>query len=464
MASRVETIPEDFLQHLEKSIAGFEAESDQHKFALARMAWVGLTKINQHSHFPDAMSFSFKELDAAFGRSKFKEVNLRLDLFTFTPNWSKADSYTRGYMFSGRAREAIQDYLDSRSGTVLTRLIMADGKALKKVPAGVASKDKSGVTTRAWVNARSLDRVAVNLTALDRLKRELSGACETHRSEEVALGRSDTPETAAIERTVAMISKIQLLSRTDVCGVGVMAHHYEEAQSGRLYPVGINLASAQSVVKDAALEGHWEYDISNCHFAIASQMASKHGYECVAITNYLRNKDSVRLEISKGAGINKEQAKKCLLALLYGARASKWKDTAIAREIGEAATERLIAVPDFKALMVEIRGAREWILSKCERTARGFVRNAFGKSISDAATMEQQFAHLLQGVEAKALQAAINAYPDDIVLVQHDGFVSRRRLDLADLGAAMRTATGYTHELEEEHLKARPEDYFSTHL
>lgn len=228
VASRVETIPEDFLQHLNKSYTGFEAEKDRHKFALARMAWIGMTKGNQHSHFPDAMSFSYKELDAAFGRSKFTEVNSRLNFFNRTTNWSKDDHHTRGYMFSSRARAAIKEYLDRSSGATLTRLVMADGKALEKIPAGVASKDKSGVTTKAWTNAKALNLVRVNLEALERLKRELAEACEVHRAAEKSLGRSVIPEVAGIERTVAMINKVEVLSRTEAAGLGVMAHHYEE--------------------------------------------------------------------------------------------------------------------------------------------------------------------------------------------------------------------------------------------
>lgn len=464
MASRVETIPEDFLQYLNESYAGFEAESDLHKFAVARIAWIGMTKGNQHSRFPDAMSFSYKVINAAFGRTKFSEVNSRLDFFNRTPSWSKEDGYTRGYMFTFRAREAIKEYLERPTGTALTRLVMADGKALRTAPASIASKDKSGVTTKAWTSAKALSLVSVNLEALERLKRELTVTSETFRAEQAAIGRFVIPELAAIERTIETIGKVQVLSRIELSGVGVIAHRYEEAQSGRLYPLGTSLASAQSIVKDAALEGHWEYDISNCHFAITLQLASLHGYKCVEIENYLENKKVVREGIALVVGALEDQVKTCLLALLYGARATTWHESAIVEAVEVEAAEKLLKEPIFIALKGDIAHARKTILKKCERTVKRSIRNAFGKTISGKFNKGQQFAHLLQGVEAKALQAVINAYPDDIVLVQHDGFVSKRRLDVDELSTVILSATGYHLYLEEVCLKAVPEIYFATRL
>ena len=464
MASRFETVPEDFLQHLNESFAEFSAESERHKFALARMAWIGLTKGNQHSHFHDAISFSSSEIEAAFGRSKFTEVNLRLNFFNRTTNWSKDDGYTRGYMFSSATREVIKKYLDRPARTTLTRLVMADGKALGKIPAGVASKDKKDVTTTAWKSAKALKLVSVNLESLERLKRELMADAAAHRAIEAAIGRLHVPELEAVERTIAMISKVEVLSRAEPSGLGFMAHHYQEAQSGRLYPLGISLASAQSVVKDAALEGRWEYDISNCHFVITLQMALRHGYRCVEIEKYHGGTRAIRQSIADDVGVHVEHVKTCLLALLYGARGTTWRGSAIVETLGEESAAKMLKNPTFLALKGDIAHARKKILKMSERTSKGSIKNAFGKSISNKSKKEQQFAHLLQGVEAKALQSVINAYPDDIVLVQHDGFVSRKRLDVAEISAVLFSATGYNLHLKEVRLKALPGDYFATHL
>ncbi len=63
MSSRVVTIPEDFLNHLVVNIPGFGLESHKHQFELARMAWIGVNKTNQHSHYEDAMTFTHQDLE-----------------------------------------------------------------------------------------------------------------------------------------------------------------------------------------------------------------------------------------------------------------------------------------------------------------------------------------------------------------------------------------------------------------
>ena len=112
----------------------------------------------------------------------------------------------------------------------------------------------------------------------------------------------------------------------------------------------------------------------------------------------------------------------------------------------------------------DIAKARDAVLSKCPKKRTGAIENDFGKSIAAKASPEQKMAHLLQGVEAKALQAVVNRYPDDIVLVQHDGFVSTARLDVDALGEAIFAATGYRLELEERLVVADAQAYFESRI
>ena len=97
--------------------------------------------------------------------------------------------------------------------------------------------------------------------------------CKMHKEQSYSEGVYSFPELASIEAVIAMIMRVQVQSRTETAGLGFMAHRYAEADSGRLYPEGISLASVHGLVKEAALIGQWEYDISNCHFAITAQMA-----------------------------------------------------------------------------------------------------------------------------------------------------------------------------------------------
>lgn len=464
MASRFETVPEDFLNHLRKSIPGFTIESDKHQFELARMGWIGINKANQHSYFVGAMTFQASDLDKTFGRSNFSAVNARINFFRRTADWSKAQKFTRGFFFSEHVRASITGYLALSPWADTTELLMDDGKAVKTIPPSISSKDKSGVTTRAWIAAKKLSPVKVDLEQLLKLKAELGAACDKWRVSEVAAGASSHPELADFERAIEMIGKVSRMAMTTVGGTSQIAHRYEEAQSGRLYPVGISLASVQTVIKDAALTGNWEYDISNCHFDILRQMASSYGFECPAILNYLEHKELTRNTLATQAGIKPLQAKTCLVALIYGARASEWHKNAIPRVIGPDAAKRLYALKLFKDLAREIEQSRKVILSKWARSPKGWLKNAFGKSISGSSKKAAQMAHLLQGVEAKALQAVINLHPHDIILVQHDGFVSCNQLSADALTDAIATATGYHLNLEERVLSFDAFKYFASRM
>jgi hypothetical protein len=67
-------------------------------------------------------------------------------------------------------------------------------------------------------------------------------------------------------------------------------------------------------------------------------------------------------------------------------------------------------------------------------------------------------AHLIQGVEAFMLRTALRLYPDDIILLVHDGFVSTRQLDRERIKKAIKGTVGYDMDLSEEQI-SMPSDY-----
>ena len=460
MASRTETIPEDLLNHLAASIPGFALESDAHQFALARMVWLGDTKRKAHLHFEGAMSFTYQELAKAFGRDKFNAVNSRLSFFSLSENWSRDFGWTKGYWFSEQVRASINRYSE-RSIISETRLIMANGKVLRTLPAAVSSKDMAKATTKGWSSAAGLNSVEVNLEMLELLQKFLKQICQEWRS---GVPPSDLftffPDQATTQRLLNATSQIIQLAKIDVSGCGFVMQHYVQAISGRLYASGISLQTTPSLIKQAALAGMWEYDFSNCHYAILDQMAGSFGHECTAIRKYLADRITTRQCIAAQVGISVEDAKTCLLAVLYGARASEWHENAIPQAISAEAAARLYLVPAFRAIKADISTARKIILKKFPRTANGSLTNACGNAISGKATSAKKLAHLLQGIEAKALQSALELYPNLIVLVQHDGFAAKAKLDISAIVSAVFKATGYKLELKEKRIQVDVDAYF----
>lgn len=464
MAKRTDTVPKDLVNHLCKTIPGFKRESLPHQCELARMVWHGSSKRRRHHHFEGAMSFGYEELAEAFGRnvggSGFDAVNTRLGFFEVTPNWYWEKKLTRGFKFSTLVTQSRNAYLDKRFHKE-TKLLMMSGLAMKTLPPVVASQDMRGNASK-WKAVEMSNRSPVRVDALRELRKWLKGIRNEWREGRAPHGDMFRPITSLefVERLHDMTSEILRMSKTDVAGNGYIATQYVQAQSGRLYAKGINLQTAPTLIKQAALDGLWEYDFSNCHFDILKQMAALHDYQCTAIAHYLATKQATRRAIAEQAGITEAQAKVCLLAIMYGAKASDWHENAIPEEIGQEGARRLYAVPLFAGIHADIKQARSIILKSWKRTANGSLSNMFGKAIAGDAKPEEQLAHLIQGVEALALQTAIKMHPNDIVLLQHDGFASTRRLSDKAIMEAVFQATGYRLELEEKTIRIDPDAQF----
>jgi hypothetical protein len=184
MATRHETVPEDLLMHLQKTIPGFKREVDSGQHALARMVWMGRTKRRRHPHFEEAMSFGYEELAEWFGRGQFHEVNKRLSFFRVSGNWlyklqssHRADeNFTKGYWFTDLVQASCDKYFNRRWRKE-TRLLFIEGqilKAQKTLPAAFASTDTKGKASRvskAAKGSKELRHVPVDLDTLQRLRK-----------------------------------------------------------------------------------------------------------------------------------------------------------------------------------------------------------------------------------------------------------------------------------------------------
>lgn len=460
--------------HLQKTIPGFKREADSCQHALARMVWMGRTKRRRHPHFEGAMSFGYEELEDWFGRGQFTAINDRLGFFRVSDNWlfkleggvRTDDNFTKGYWFTDLVQASRDKYFDRRWRKE-TRLLFIEGqilKAQKTLPGAFASTDTKGKATRisrAAKGSKELRHVPVDLETLGRLRKWLTGI-----KREWLAGRAphdlvtQYPSLVVIERLYELTSQVIRMAKTDVAGHGYIAQQYTESPSGRWYANGVNLQNSSSLIKEAALAGLWEYDFSNCHFDIIKQMAAEYGYECKAIADYLTNKKPTRQAIADQAGISIDQAKVCLLAVMYGARASTWHENAIPEEIGKEAATRLYKVAAFNGIVKDVARARAVILKKWPRTANGSLTNAYGKAISGTDKRARQLAHLIQGAEAKALMVAIDMHPNDLVLLQHDGFVATRKLYVPAITKAVLQATGYLLKLEESQIQVNPDAQF----
>lgn len=441
MGSRDYWVPENFIEALRRKIPGFKDETAQHQTRLAHYAWLAGTSRRKHRDLDGYMSIGHMDLEGSFGRGGFKAINERLAMFEVTGNWSLAKNLTKGYRLTDSVQAVKAKYLNQITPK-LTHLISLDGKAMRTLPAALASKDMDEVTATAWKEAKPLNAIPVDLKRMVELRDHLE---QMPANKSGHLFENATSEDVAYR--LEILGQLIKLAQTTVAGKGFIAHRYAEGRTGRLYARGISLQTAPRIIRKAALHGLYDYDIENCHYAIFYQLAERYGHECRGIKHYLTHKKATREGIALRVGISQEQVKTCLLALMFGARLTDFESNAIPDEIGQVKAMALYLDAEFAAIAEDITEGRRVILKNWPRR-RTTLLNDMKKAVGLKAKPEVRLAHIIQGIEAKALWAAIRLYPDDVVLLMHDGFVATRELDVTLIENAIYQETGYRLELD----------------
>lgn len=447
-------VPEDFIKKLRRELHGFSKLSVGQQAKLGIYIFHAGSPRRQHKLDSAWSSFGYKELSADFGRNGFKRINDSLGVFEVSKNWHHSRGATKRYRLTAPVLAIRTSFLKPRK-KALTRLVTANGKYLRNMPKPIDSKDTDGITATSWREAKVLNKIPMHLDVLLQAHACLSRLKVADTADMFAVAQGE--DIAYLTDT---IEKLLVMARTDVAGRGYLMHRYIESQSGRLYAKGFSLQTAPRVIRKAALHGLYEYDFENCHYAIFSQMASRHGYDCQAIRHYMANKRLVRVGIANRVGISEQEAKQCLLAIMYGARTTEWHENAIPRLLGRCMATRLYQDAQFDAIAQDIRQGRQAIIQGHPRRRTTLV-NAMNKRIRLDQGSDKILAHLMQGIEAKALRVAIDLYPIDVVLLMHDGFITTRPVDMVSLEAAVREITGYDLVLTGEQISIPPDLEFS---
>jgi len=403
------------------------------------MVWRSDSKRRSHREREDSFSIGYKELEQLFGRSKFSGINKRLKTFQTTPNWWAEKRLTRAYKLTNPVKQFMESYLRPRRQNT-ERMIGLDGRALRQLRKPIAAKDNKGVTIQVWRGVEVPNKIPVDLNGLRRLYAQLKRDRSARQMD--LFSDADPDDLTAV---LQYLEKLIKLANTDIAGPGFVSHRYREASTGRLYAIGESLQTIPREIRKAALHGLYEWDFSNCHFAIFDQMAARYGYKCREIQYYLRNKTQVRQEIAARAQIRIEESKQALIALMYGAKINLWFGRAIIKMVKDRAP-RLFEDKQFKAIHSDIMKGRRAILNSWHRKTHTGLINDLGKRVALKAKPEIRLAHLIQGIEAKALREVCNLYR--VELPMHDGFVTKDRVDKQKVERMVDNTTGYHLKLE----------------
>jgi hypothetical protein len=474
-ASRYRVLCEAFLRHLDRYLPGFKREFKDYpdrRWHMGNMIIEATTKYRAHSHVEGHARYTHTELDGWFGRGGFIFINERLGIFELERDdkgrhaWSKVNGRTRAFKLTPKVDELRTHFLKGCFRRRPTRLISEDGKYLQTMPASALdAKNRGDHQTRRGFKGLDLPAaVPVNLVQLRKLIEDVEARLYA-REAGILQGEifSRVPAVGFLRELGRQARMLVAMARNDVCPDQV-PHRYFESEMGRIYADGaINLTVCFRAVRQAALAGLYDIDIENCHYTLLAQMAEQHGHKCAAIQHYLDNKKQVRRALVAEFGITEDQAKQALIALIFGARFSVEEKHALPKLLKSPdLARRLYEHPQFRALRDDIAEARRIVLA-AQKPSRGVIKNIRGLTISADEDPKRRLAHLLQGLEAAALEAAFRLYPADIVLLQHDGFSATRPLDTAAIEAAMLEATGYRLKVEQEVIQVDLASPFNKH-
>ena len=470
-ADRYEQFDEAFLRYLARHLPGFKQQPKEVRLALCGMIYEAPTRYRAHSHHEGYSRFTWQELEQSFGRGGFAVINDKLGLFEVLKDggredWSLVEGRTKAFMLTERVATLRADYLKAVFKRGATRLLTQDGKYLQSLPAGaMAAKNKDGQNRRGFQGLPVTTLVPVNLVQVKKLMVDIEARQREHEAGFVTGELFSKVPNINFLRALHQDAALIVSKARHVEWPGHVLHRYCEIKSGRVYAEGVgNLQNCYRALREAAMSGLYDIDIENCHYSILAQMAAAQGYPCTEINDYLANKKKVRESLAAEFGISEDQAKEALIALIYGAKFSVRAKDALPKIFNSPQlAKRIYQHPKFLALRNDIAGARAVVL-KAQEVSRRTSKNCRGLTIRlDDSNERQQLAHLLQGVEVTALEAAYRLYPKEIVLLQHDGFTSTKPLDTKRIEAAMLEATGYRLEVEQKVIQVNLARAFDDH-
>jgi hypothetical protein len=457
-------------------------EPEETLLRLCYRAWMPAMGAARHDAHPGFCYFPARALEADFGRGRFNLLNAKHNIFEILEADTRPGRWTRGYRLAPDLDSAINVHI-RRVDERLPVLIMRNGTPINRLPGAIASENRHRGAPKAWAGAKLPNKVPVDFERLSAWAEHLHRYAKTGEYLVADTFVRFSPEDLeAVRYRERVLSRLVALSNS---ALGERRHvpiRYREEPCGRAFVIGVNLQSAPRDIRDAALHGNWDLDLSNCHYSLLFQLAAKVGVELPEVRWYLENKKDLRDGLALRVGISLDEAKACLIVLIYGVRLTLWADADVPKLIGRARARKLYADPQYRALRADVQRARKAVLRAAERgairlttgsgpalrvaevrkLAEGRLFNAVGGSITLLETEGRRkgkrrapaelLAHIQLGLEAKIIRVIVDAHADDVLLLMHDGLVSRRELPINEITDLIYQRTGLRMALKQEQI------------
>jgi hypothetical protein len=376
----------------------------------------------------EALSIYCRKLRKSFGVDGFRELNDLLECIASSRGWDVENKETKAYWLTGEGKRMIESARQEALKGAENYLLDGRGNQVRKRKNGVYTA-RDNQNRNAVTDAKLEWAVPVNLEAISMVL-------------DIGVGKF-FPDVSLdrVARTDTTLRAIHACALNDNVGRGLIPQVYKEATSGRLYGTGeLSLQSVTREAKRVALLGAHEYDFINCHYRLLHNYAQGQQIDTPATNEYLDNPRAFRQSLADELSITYQQAKECLIAIIFGATRSYWADCAIPALIGPEKAELLYELPQFDELSFEVVEVGERMRADAPRLPNGAIVNCRKKAC--IGNPRQELAHLLQGLESHLLHCVIAEYGDDILIIQHDGFTASRHIEPNEIEALISYQTG----------------------
>jgi len=263
--------------------------------------------------------------------------------------------------------------------------------------------------------------------------------------------RDDQLRPACRSSLYHLLTLSKLSSNPDELPVRYVQH---SGSGGRLYEVN-HLQGVTRHIRSVALAGLWDYDISNCHFTLITQLIKPLGLSTPTIDDYLRNKRDHRsrlrvlLEQVSSTSVDENDVKEAIISIAYGA--SLGYSPALADLFKNKVVHEAFRRDKWVcALKSELSACCTSVLDEYRNKAGGYrvvnrmgIRRFFSKRHKNKA-----FSFLVTGAEALILETVLNRWGPEVVLCIHDGWVAQSELSIVDMESEIREKTGFEVTIE----------------
>ena len=263
---------------------------------------------------------------------------------------------------------------------------------------------------------------------------------------------------------------VKLYSIRDALNNTVAPNHYvqlyREGSNGRLYAESNtnfpNIIMMSKTVRSVIFSGMdlYDYDISNCFFAIFLGLCEQVGFDCPRIREYVSDKANLRKIWSKRFRADEGDLKVYFISWFTGCNNSPVEPNSSYPTLGY---EVLLAVkndPFLSDMFYEILGGRK-LINELFRNDVGLIVNCLGKiqQREDATKKNEtgtELGHILNGEEVRIMQT-VNHFigKENMLAVVFDGWIGNR-IDVFAVEAEVKQKLGFDIQFDEKLFEAPP--------